>query len=174
MAIDPNNRPVRVLNEDTTNEEFQAGHIIPNADPPKNEDARGGFGNREGKQGYGTDSSDGSTATSVNEDADKFDHPADNMRTAGEGADQRPDQDLPAPDDMDPRRVPNEPDEIEAASDAPADSTIDADENVGMGQMDRPQPKIGSTGTNADLATPQTNADLLDPNAQESGLNIGE
>ena len=47
MAIDPNNRPVRVINDDTTDQELAAGHLIPNADPPKNEAARGGFGNRK-------------------------------------------------------------------------------------------------------------------------------
>ena len=44
MAIDPNNRPIRVINDDTTDQEMQDGHRIPNADPPKNEAARGGFG----------------------------------------------------------------------------------------------------------------------------------
>lgn len=71
MAIDPHNRPVRVINDDTTEEEFAAGHIIPGADPPKNEEARGGYGDRMGgPQGYGTDSSGGITAVSVNENAD--------------------------------------------------------------------------------------------------------
>ncbi|WP_155800977.1 hypothetical protein [Pontibacter sp. BAB1700] len=49
------NRPVRVIEDDTTDQEFRAGHIIPGADPPKNEHQRGGFGNRDGKEGFGSD-----------------------------------------------------------------------------------------------------------------------
>ncbi|MBC6991820.1 hypothetical protein [Hymenobacter sp. BT491] len=167
MAIDPNNRPVRVINDDTTSEEFQAGHIIPGASPPTNEDARGGFGNRDGKQGYGTDSSDGISAVSVNEDADKSEHPADNMRTADEGADQRPNQDLPADDDIDARRVAPIIDELEADDLRPTDEMSDPDSRVGMGQMEQPQPNATDVG-----ATPETNADLLDRNAQESGIEL--
>ena len=72
MAIDPNNRPIRVINDDTSNEEMEAGHHIPNADPPKNEAARGGFGNRDGKEGFGSDTSGGATAVGVNETADNM------------------------------------------------------------------------------------------------------
>ncbi|UOQ66238.1 hypothetical protein [Hymenobacter volaticus] len=70
MAIDPKNRPVRVINDDTTDQELAAGHIIPGGDPPKNEDARGGFGNREGREGYGTDTANGITALGENRNAD--------------------------------------------------------------------------------------------------------
>ena len=72
MAIDPNNRPIRVINDDTSNEEMEAGHHIPNADPPKNEAARGGFGNRDGKEGFGSDTAGGETALGVNETADNM------------------------------------------------------------------------------------------------------
>ena len=79
-------RPVRVIDDTASNmEDMMAGHIIPGADPPKNEAQRGGFGNREGKEGYGSDSSDGPTGVSVNEDADAVEHPKDNMRTDDEG-----------------------------------------------------------------------------------------
>ena len=169
MATDPHNRPVRVINDDTTDEEFKAGHLISGGDPPKNEAARGGFGNRDGKEGYGTDSNSGITSTSVNEEADKADHPADNMRLADEGADQRPNQDLPSPEDMDDRRVATAPDEIENDPDEDQDEMYDHNSRVGMGQVDQPQPNGADVG-----ATPQTNADLLDPNAQESGLDICE
>lgn len=61
---------VRVLDSDTDFEEMNAGHIIPNADPPKNEHARGGFGDRDGRNGYGTDSPNGDTALSMNVDSE--------------------------------------------------------------------------------------------------------
>lgn len=61
---------VRVLDSNTDLDEMNAGHIIPNANPPKNEHARGGFGDRDGRNGYGTDSPNGSTALSMNEDSE--------------------------------------------------------------------------------------------------------
>lgn len=80
------NRPVRVIEDDTTDQEFRAGHIIPGADPPKNEHQRGGFGNRDGKEGFGSDTaSEGPTATGVNDYADDGTPPPDNMRTEDEG-----------------------------------------------------------------------------------------
>jgi len=100
MAIDPNNRPIRVINDDTTNEEMEAGHHIPNADPPKNEAARGGFGNRDGKEGFGSDTSGGETALGVNETADSMSPPKDNIRSQDEGRPDRENQDLPADDDL--------------------------------------------------------------------------
>src|SRR6478609_7201213 len=66
-----NDRPIRVM--DSTGEdmaEMEAGHLVPNADPPKNEQARGGFGDRDGKTGYGSDSGEGSTAVTTNENSE--------------------------------------------------------------------------------------------------------
>ena len=80
------NRPIRVIESTAEDmDEMYSGHIIPGANSPKNEHARGGFGNRDGKEGYGSDSSDGPSAVSVNEDADAEGHPKDNMRTMEEG-----------------------------------------------------------------------------------------
>lgn len=169
MAIDPNNRPVRIINDDTTEQEFQDGHIIDGANPPKNEAARGGFGNREGKEGYGTDSGSGSTAVSVNEDTDRADRPADNMRTADEGADQRPNQDLPAddyPEDA-PRAASRGIDEVDADDRrAGKDDMLDPSSRVGMGQMEQVQPDPSKVG-----ATTQTNAELTDPNATDTAID---
>ena len=75
-------RRVRVIESNTDFEEMQAGHIIPGADPPKNDHARGGFGDRDGRNGFGTDSSDGVTALSMNEDtADSRAH-TDGLQTS--------------------------------------------------------------------------------------------
>jgi hypothetical protein len=169
MSVDPNNRPIRVINDDTTEEEFAAGLRIPNADPPKNEKARGGFGNREGKEGYGTDSGEGITAISVNQDA-MADLPPDNMRTSGDGANQRPNQDLPTPDDErdeDGRRPQRGPvDELEADDLRPGpDEMEDAESHVGMDQM-APKAITPITGTD-------TNAELTDPGAQDSAIDQG-
>src|SRR6188474_3687250 len=65
-----NERPVRHI--DSTGEdmaEMEAGHLVPGADPPKNEHARGGFGDRDGKTGFGSDSGNGATAVTVNDDS---------------------------------------------------------------------------------------------------------
>ncbi|MER2999644.1 hypothetical protein [Pontibacter populi] len=79
-------RPVRVIEDDTSELEMRAGHIIPGADPPKNEHQRGGFGNRDGKEGFGSDTaSEGPSATGVNDFADDGTPPPDNMRTEDEG-----------------------------------------------------------------------------------------
>ncbi|MCC2545684.1 hypothetical protein LJY25_04445 [Hymenobacter sp. BT175] len=168
MAIDPNNRPVRVINDDTTNEEFQEGHIIAGANPPRNEEARGGFGNRDGKEGYGTDSAGGMTAVSLNENADDSKRPPDNILSVEEGLQDRLNQDMPAPEDMDPRRVPAPLDEI-SADDLRKDDMLDPRYRVGMGQMAPPQPNPEAVGANT-----QTNAEQNDPNAQESGILKGE
>lgn len=171
MATDPHDRPIRVINDDTTEQEFAAGHHIPNADPPKNEKARGGFGNRDGKEGFGTDSEDGMTAVSVNADADRLDHPADNMRTAGEGANQRPNQDLPSPDDERDETTGRRPargpvDELDADDQRQGpDEMEDPDSRVGMGLME-PRPIQPIAGTD-------TNAELTDPGAQDSGIQQG-
>ncbi|GAB2774883.1 hypothetical protein HNQ93_001116 [Hymenobacter luteus] len=164
MAIDPNNRPVRVINDDTTDQELAAGHIIPGADPPKNESARGGFGNRDGKEGYGTDSETGLTALSVNEEADKVGRPADNMRSNEEGRQDLPNQDMP--DDRDPDLQPRRPvDELDADDDRPGrDEMRNPNSRVGMGQMEQIQPN------NEELARQGTNADLTDPNASDAAI----
>jgi hypothetical protein len=82
----PNKRGFREIDEDTGEQEMRAGHIIPGADPPKNEHQRGGFGNRDGKEGYGSDTaSEGPSATGVNDFADDGIQPPDNMRTEDEG-----------------------------------------------------------------------------------------
>ncbi|RIJ37596.1 hypothetical protein [Pontibacter oryzae] len=82
----PEKRGFREIEEDTGNQEMRAGHIIPGANPPKNEHQRGGFGNRDGKEGYGSDTaSEGPSATGVNDYADDGIQPPDNMRTEDEG-----------------------------------------------------------------------------------------
>ncbi|GAB2944976.1 hypothetical protein GCM10027048_07400 [Hymenobacter coalescens] len=202
MAIDPKNRPIREIPNDTTDEELQAGHIIPGADPPKNEDARGGFGNRDGKQGFGTDSSDGISAVSVNEDADKPGHPADNIRGDDEGRPVVPNEDMPTPDVLDPRRLPDAMSEVDGDSrrarnagedlsdaddfdavdrrnslgdDEDSDDEDDADSDSGLARAREGR----STGAAIDYnskasdARPDTNADLTDPDAQESGIAKG-
>jgi hypothetical protein len=68
--VNNSERRVRVIESDTDYEEMQAGHIIPGADPPKNDHARGGFGDRDGRNGFGTDTSNGVTAVSLNEDTE--------------------------------------------------------------------------------------------------------
>ena len=138
MAIDPNDRPVRVINEDTSEQEMQAGHRIPNADPPKNEAARGGFGNRDGKEGYGSDTAGGETALGVNENADDMSPPKDNMRSTDGGRPLKPNQD--SPDDEDLLR-PNRPvDELDADDRrSGVDEMRNPNSRVGMGQMD-PKP----------------------------------
>ena len=169
MSVDPNNRPIRVINDDTTEEEFAAGLRIPNADPPKNEKARGGFGNRDGKEGFGTVNGEGETALAMTSNSDTH-QPGDNMVTADEGADQRRDQDLPSPDDErddDGRRPHRGPvDELEADDlrQGP-DEMEDADSHVGMDQMAPKTPKP-ITGTD-------TNAELTDPGAQDSAIDQG-
>ncbi len=172
MSVDPNNRPIRVINDDTTEAEFAAGLRIPNADPPKNEKARGGFGNRDGKEGFGTDSSEGITAVAMNArtDAPDSEQPGDNMRTADEGADQRRNQDLPSPDDereedgSRPHRGPVNELEADDLRKGP-DEMKDADSHVGMGQM-APKDLKPITGTD-------TNAEQNDPGAKDSGLDLG-
>ncbi|GAB3826592.1 hypothetical protein [Hymenobacter jeollabukensis] len=197
MSIDPKNRPVREIPNDTTDEELQAGHIIPGADPPKNEAARGGFGNRDGKQGFGTDSSDGISAVSVNEDADKPGHPADNMRGDDEGRPVVPNEDMPTPDVLDPRRFPDAISETDGDSrrarnagedltDADDLDAVDRLDDFGDEDEDDASDSDGVRGgrsaspggaidynSKASDARPDTNADLTDPDAQESGIAKG-
>jgi len=77
-------RRVRVIESNTDYEEMQAGHIIPGADPPKNDAARGGFGDRDGRNGFGTDSSDGSTSLSMNEDTEDTHAHTDGLQTSAQ------------------------------------------------------------------------------------------
>jgi hypothetical protein len=169
MSVDPNNRPIRVINDDTTEEEFAAGLRIPDADPPKNEAARGGFGNREGREGYGTLSADGDTALSMNSTTGT-NLVGDNIRSADD-ADQRPNQDLPSPDDERDEETGRRPqrgpaDELEADDLRPGpDEMEDADSHVGMGQM-APKPFTPAAGTD-------TNAELTDPGATDTAIDQG-
>ena len=166
MAIDPNNRPIRVINDDTSNEEMEAGHHIPNADPPKNEAARGGFGNREGKEGYGSDTAGGETALGVNETADNMSPPQDNMRSEDEGRPDRPNQDLPADDEDVVSITPSgrPVDEVDADDMRPGlDEMRNPNSRVGMGQME-PRPIQSITGTD-------TNAELNDPDATDTAID---
>lgn len=71
-------RPVRVLPPDE-DAEMRAGHIIPAAGPLHNEAARGGFGNREGKEGYGTESGDGATNVGSNDDTEESENSTDSF-----------------------------------------------------------------------------------------------
>ena len=166
MAIDPNNRPIRVINDDTSNEEMEAGHHIPNADPPKNEAARGGFGNRDGKEGFGSDTSGGETAVGVNETADNMSPPADNMRSTDEGRPDRANQDLPPLDEYTDTILSNgrPVDELDAHDYRPGiDEMRNPNSRVGMGQME-PRPLRLITGTD-------TNAELTDPNATDTAID---
>ena len=164
MAIDPNNRPIRVINDDTTNEEMEAGHRIPNADPPKNEAARGGFGNRDGKEGFGSDTAGGETALGVNETADAMSPPHDNMRSSDEGRPDRANQDLPDDDDDAAMRPVGPVDDIDADDRRPGlDEMRNPNSRVGMGQME-PRPIQPITGTD-------TNAELNDPNATDTAID---
>ena len=164
MAIDPNNRPIRVINDDTSREEMEAGHHIPNADPPKNEAARGGFGNRDGKEGFGSDTAGGETALGVNETADAMSPPPDNMRSGDEGRPNRANQDLPDDDDDDASLRPVGPvDELDAHDRRPGlDEMRNPNSRVGMGQME-PRPIQPITGTD-------TNAELNDPDATDTAI----
>jgi hypothetical protein len=166
MAIDPNNRPIRVINDDTTNEEMEAGHHIPNADPPKNEEQRGGFGNRDGKEGFGTDSANGDTAISVNANADRLSQGLvpDNIRHPDRLDDDRANQDRPD-DEYDTTLLPVGPvDEVDAHDRRPGlDEMRNPNSRVGMGQME-PRPIQPITGTD-------TNAELNDPDAIDSAID---
>ena len=165
MAIDPKNRPIRVINDDTSNEEMEAGHHIPNADPPKNDAARGGFGNRDGKEGFGSDTAGGETALGVNETADSMNPPHDNMRSADEGRPDRANQDLPAEDEDNQVIISHgrPVDELDAHDLRPGvDEMRNPNSRVGMGQME-PRPLTPITGTD-------TNAELTDPEATDTAI----
>jgi hypothetical protein len=186
MATDQHGRPIREVPNDTTNEELAAGHIIPGTNPPRNEDARGGFGNRDGKQGYGTDSEDGSTAVSVNEAADADGHPADNMRTTDEGRPTKGESEDVALslDELEPysdaaERQSIEETEIFRRSNRPAtsdtgpsgDSSIENLLTEDGNNVRRDQRISGQDMTFEDLDASGTNADLTDPDAQRGGID---
>lgn len=187
MATDQHGRPIRELPNDTTDEELRAGHIIPGADPPRNDDARGGFGNRDGKQGYGTDSEDGISAVSVNETADAEGHPGDNMRSVSEG---RPrvgvSEDVPLGlDDLEPYDPANAADAPPGAEPLTAPRRRNTTSDTGPsgdpsvenlltedGNNVRRDARIsGQDMTFEDLDRDGTNADLTDPDAQRAGID---
>jgi hypothetical protein len=96
-------RPVRVIDstgEDMT--EMAAGHLVPGADPPKNEHARGGFGDRDGKTGFGSDSGEGVSAVTVNDDSNESSHIIpDGLPTAVHAAEvDDPDIEMPSTEHM--------------------------------------------------------------------------
>ena len=186
MANDQHGRPIREVPNDTTQEELQAGHLIAGASPPKNDEARGGFGNRDGKQGYGTDSENGISAVSVNSTADAKGHPADNMRTTDEGRPTRGESEDVALslDELEPYadaaeqqtrddarrlRPANRP---AATSDTGASGESSADEQLtdDDGQVRRDVRISGQEMTLDELAASGTNADLTDPDAHAGGI----
>ena len=145
---------IRVINDDTTDQEMQAGHITPHADPPKNNAARGGFGNRDGKEGYGSDTAGGSTALGVNETADAMAPPPDNIRADDQGRPRAENDDLPLDDEAvaEARPAPKSAREKDITG---PDEMSDPDSGIGMGQMaPRPQQPPTSTATNAELTDP--------------------
>ncbi len=171
MAIDPNNRPIRVINDDTTNEEMEAGHHIPNADPPKNDDARGGFGNREGKQGYGSDTAGGETALGVNETADDMAPPRDNMRSDDEGRPSLPNQDMPDPSTYD-----DDPDLVAVHNPGGPVDELDADDRrKGPDEMENPNSRVGMGEMAPRAIKPitgtDTNAELTDFDATDTAID---
>ena len=105
-----NERRIRVIESNTDYEEMAAGHIIPGADPPKNDHARGGFGDRDGRNGFGTDAGEGMTALSMNEDSEDPHAHTDGLQTSAQlnkrqpsaviGGDEE-DDDLATDDDID-------------------------------------------------------------------------
>ena len=161
-------RPIRVINDDTSDQEMQAGHRIPNADPPKNDDARGGFGNREGKEGYGSDTASGATALGVNETADRVAPPADNMRADDQGRPGPGNDDMPDNDDEDgiTTRRTGPIDELDADDYRTGpDEMSNPNSRVGMGEMEpRPRPPVTGAGTD-------TNAELNDPDASDTAID---
>jgi hypothetical protein len=105
-----NERRIRVIESNTDYEEMAAGHIIPGADPPKNDHARGGFGDRDGRNGFGTDAGEGMTALSMNEDSEDPNAHTDGLQTSAQLNNRQPtaivgddddDDDLGTDDDLD-------------------------------------------------------------------------
>ena len=125
-----------------------------------------GFGNRDGKEGFGSDTSGGATAVGVNENADDMAPPRDNMRSEDEGRPDRPNQDMPAEDEytniIEPSGRPV--DELDAHDRRPGvDEMLNPNSRVGMGQMD-PKPIKPITGTD-------TNAELNDYDASDTAIS---
>lgn len=85
-----NERRIRVIESNTDYEEMAAGHIIPGADPPKNDHARGGFGDRDGRNGFGTDAGEGMTALSMNEDSEDPNAHTDGLQTSAQLVNRQP------------------------------------------------------------------------------------
>jgi len=85
-----NERRIRVIESNTDYEEMAAGHIIPGADPPKNDHARGGFGDRDGRNGFGTDAGEGMTALSMNEDSEDPNAHTDGLQTSAQLINRQP------------------------------------------------------------------------------------
>ena len=184
--LDQHGRPIREVPNDTTKEEMEAGHHTPGGDPPKNDDARGGFGNRDGKQGYGTDSEDGVTAVSVNSRADSDTQPKDNMRSTAEGRPLAANQDGGGADELDGYA---DAAEFQAANDATAQLRRQLASDTGAsGEPPETNPALTEDGNNvrpdaaisgqdgltfAELARRGTNASITDPDAKESGLELG-
>lgn len=143
--VNNSERRIRVIESDTDFEEMQAGHIIPGADPPKNDHARGGFGDRDGRNGFGTDTSNGSTAISLNEDTESPNVHTDglaissqlNQRTVTNVVDDD-DDDLDADDDLDDVDIDDlDDDDLDDADfddsdfdDADLDDDLDLDEDL--------------------------------------------
>lgn len=171
MSVDPNNRPIRVINDDTTQEEMEAGHYIPNADPPKNEEARGGFGNRDGKQGFGSDTAGGETALGVNEIADDMAPPKDNMRSDDQGRPNQANQDLPARETYD-----DDPDLVAVHHPTGPLDELDADDRRrGPDEMENPKSRVGMGEMEPKSVRPitgtDTNAELTDFNAIDTAID---
>ena len=195
MATDQHGRPIREVPNDTTKEELEAGHIIPGADPPKNDAARGGFGNRDGKEGYGI------SAVSVNSTADAAGHPADNIRGVDEGRPTRGESEDVALrfDELETVARANQLDrDLDLDSYADAAERDALDEARALSRANRPATSdTGASGESSienlltedgnnvrrdqrisgqemtfdELAARGTNADLTDPDAQRGGID---
>ena len=195
MANDQHGRPIREIPNDTTKDELEAGHLIPGANPPRNEDARGGFGNRDGKEGYGTDSENGISAVSVNEAADRTGHPADNMRSIDEGRPTKGEsEDVPLTlDDLAPRsggdrdldayadaaerdaaeetNIPRPANRSHISDTGPSgESSVESLLTEGGNNVRRDAKISGQDFTFDELAARGTNADLTDPDAESHGI----
>jgi hypothetical protein len=112
-----NERRVRVIESNTDYEEMAAGHIIPGADPPKNDHARGGFGDRDGRNGFGTDAGEGLTALSMNEDSEDPNAHTDGLQTSAQLNNRQPSA-----------AVGGEEDDLDTDTDDDLDTDFDTDD----------------------------------------------